>query len=230
MSEREYVSISGGADSTALALYMHDQGHQFELVFADTGAELPETYWCVSAVAQHIKHSLVVVSGGTFFQRLAVRKYYLPAARRRWCTAELKIRPLEYLEGLHHIGICAGEEHRMPEVSRPLVKAGISRQDARKMAKKKGLLNPIYQWRSHTSCFCCPFQRIADWRGLLIQHPDLYRLAEQWETIARAVGREMEVPPVTWIDNHTLTGLREAEEHQLKFWPEPEEPCAICTV
>jgi 3'-phosphoadenosine 5'-phosphosulfate sulfotransferase (PAPS reductase)/FAD synthetase len=38
-----YVSLSGGADSTALAILLKERGEEFEMVFADTGAELPET-------------------------------------------------------------------------------------------------------------------------------------------------------------------------------------------
>ena len=43
---RHIVSVSGGKDSAALALYMHDTYPQLplEYVFCDTGAELPETY------------------------------------------------------------------------------------------------------------------------------------------------------------------------------------------
>lgn len=33
----DYVAFSGGADSTALATYLHERGDDFELVFADTG-------------------------------------------------------------------------------------------------------------------------------------------------------------------------------------------------
>ena len=221
----EYVDISGGADSTALALYMADKGREFELSFADTGAELPETYHTVTRLARQLGKKLVVACGGTFYQKLATRGFFLPSMRARWCTKALKVIPLDYLDGLHHIGITADEAHRMENKSRPLVAAGICREEAHKMVKKAGLLNPIYSWRSSCSCFCCPFQRIADWRGLLLHHPDLYRLAEQWEeeSIANSQGH-------TWIQGHHLSEMRQAEEGQLKLWPEPEEPCAICAV
>ena len=43
---RHIIAISGGKDSAALALYMHQRHRDLplELVFADTHAELPETY------------------------------------------------------------------------------------------------------------------------------------------------------------------------------------------
>ena len=45
-SIRHIVSISGGKDSTALALYMRQSFPEIpaEYVFCDTGCELPETY------------------------------------------------------------------------------------------------------------------------------------------------------------------------------------------
>jgi 3'-phosphoadenosine 5'-phosphosulfate sulfotransferase (PAPS reductase)/FAD synthetase len=41
---RHILSLSGGKDSTALALYMRDRVPQMEYVFCDTGEELAETY------------------------------------------------------------------------------------------------------------------------------------------------------------------------------------------
>ena len=41
---RHILSLSGGKDSTALALYMRDKVPEMEYVFCDTGKELPETY------------------------------------------------------------------------------------------------------------------------------------------------------------------------------------------
>ena len=41
---RHICGISGGKDSSALAVYMRDQVPEMEYFFCDTGAELPETY------------------------------------------------------------------------------------------------------------------------------------------------------------------------------------------
>ena len=42
--ERHVLGLSGGKDSTALAIYMRDKVPQMEYYFCDTGAELAETY------------------------------------------------------------------------------------------------------------------------------------------------------------------------------------------
>jgi len=41
---RHIVSLSGGKDSTALAIYLRDRIPDLEYVFCDTGEELRETY------------------------------------------------------------------------------------------------------------------------------------------------------------------------------------------
>ena len=41
---RHICGISGGKDSSALAVYMGDKIPDMEYFFCDTGAELPETY------------------------------------------------------------------------------------------------------------------------------------------------------------------------------------------
>ena len=41
---RHICGISGGKDSSALAVYMRNQVPEMEYFFCDTGAELPETY------------------------------------------------------------------------------------------------------------------------------------------------------------------------------------------
>jgi len=41
---RHALSLSGGKDSAALAVYLQDKIQNLEYVFWDTGYELPETY------------------------------------------------------------------------------------------------------------------------------------------------------------------------------------------
>ena len=41
---RHVLGLSGGKDSSALAIFMRDKVPEMEYFFTDTGAELPETY------------------------------------------------------------------------------------------------------------------------------------------------------------------------------------------
>ena len=238
---KQFVSFSGGADSTALAIYLADKGEDFTLLFADTGAELPETYWIVPRVARALGKPLVVVSAATFFQRLTARGFMLPGIRVRWCTRELKQIPLNgYVKGqgdiLMSIGIRADEADRLEngpsnkpancEYDRPLVGAGMGKKDVLALCEKHGLLSPAYRWRTNTSCFCCPFQRKQDWRNLQTEHPNLYALAEDWEDQSALSSANTKFK---WSDSFSLRQLRLANEQQMEMFKEPRgEACAIC--
>ena len=49
---RHLLGLSGGKDSAALAIYMRDKVPDMEYLFADTGAELPETLALIAAIAK----------------------------------------------------------------------------------------------------------------------------------------------------------------------------------
>lgn len=215
------ISYSGGMDSTALAIWAKQQGHEITLHFADTGAELPEVLWFVPRVAKALGAKLIVYNNATFFQLLIKYGLNLPSWRCRWCTKELKVRALPNDIA---IGICADESHRMPDGYRPLVDAGIDEKEAKNICRKAGLVNPIYDWRIHSSCFCCPFQRISDWLGLAKRHPYLYALSEEWETLCLSG-----TSGYMFHDNYSLRELREAKEDQLSLFNEEcDTACAIC--
>ncbi len=241
-----YLAVSGGADSSAMALLLHERGEDFEMVFSDTGAELPETYYLLPRLARYVGREIVAVSGGTFFQRLLNRGFLLPSFQVRWCTRELKQEPQDRFfaaqgECLVGVGIRADEAKRAHLKPRggqtfdyPLLVAGMGKADVHALCRRHGLLSPAYETgRTNTSCFCCPFQRARDWKWLQKHHPDLYALAEDWEEqsaiYARAKGYG-EKYTYTWHASRSLRQLREATERQLEFWPEcPEEACTICT-
>lgn len=235
---KRLAAVSGGAHSTAMALYMADQGEDFDLMFADTGAELPENYWLLPRLAKHLGRELHVVSGGSMFQWLNSFGYMLPSPKFRWCTRILKQAPQDYFAEAHAatevcVGIRADEPRRQKKWKPrsgdhafrwPLVEACLGKEDVLAICRKAGLLNPVYDWRSSVSCFCCPFQRKGDWLGLLKHHPTLFKVAEEWEE--RSI--EATVKGFTW-GYRPLKVLRKMDEEQLRLWPEPrEEPCLIC--
>lgn len=231
----DYICVSGGADSTAMALLVWERGEEFEMVFSDTGAELPETYWLLPRLAEKVGKKLNVVSNSSFFQRLVHCGYFLPGPRTRWCTKELKQIPQDYYWEMHGtdavmVGIRADESRRLTEREKfryPLAEAGMDKKDVKKLCEKYGLLNPVYQWRTNVSCFCCFFQRKKDWKGLLINHPTLYAVAQEWERQSIRTSKN----PHTWNENFSLKQFKEAKESQVEMWPEVDaEPCLICTI
>jgi len=56
---RHILSLSGGKDSTALAIYMRDRVPQMEYAFADTGEEVPETYEYLDKLESYLGKPIV---------------------------------------------------------------------------------------------------------------------------------------------------------------------------
>ena len=130
-TRRHVVPLSGGKDSTALAVYMLDAHGDLplEFVFTDTGAELPETYSYLKRfeaifgvevkrlTALDLPELRVRSKGGrrSPFDVVLNEVYsgFLPNPQARWCTRMLKIKPFEYFvgedEAYSYIGIRADE-------------------------------------------------------------------------------------------------------------------------
>ena len=56
---RHILSLSGGKDSAALAIYMRDKVSEMEYVFSDTGKELPETYEYLERIEDHLGQRII---------------------------------------------------------------------------------------------------------------------------------------------------------------------------
>lgn len=236
-----HVSFSGGADSTAVAILLHEQGEEYELLFADTGAELPETYHTIQRVSRRLEKPLVVVGNGTYYQWLVTHNFLIPGVFQRWCTRILKHVPLQAYSGEDvrvAIGYRADEPKRIERLHEnqfsPLVNAGLGKEEVLALCAKYDLLNPCYKWRRSTSCWCCQFQSLREWRALAEHHPSLFALAESWEEESRLNAEVLGRVPSTYLrpqrgELRWLKDLRQAQEDQLSMFEEPKETaCAIC--
>jgi 3'-phosphoadenosine 5'-phosphosulfate sulfotransferase (PAPS reductase)/FAD synthetase len=163
------ISFSGGRTSAFMLHQILEANgslpDRVKISFANTGREMPETLDFVQECAQRWdvpiiwveykrykeerKNSYRIVShneasrDGEPFKELIEAKKYLPNAVARFCTAELKIRPMKkYLLSIGWknwtacLGIRADEAHRAKPDSKdrwvfwhPLVDAGITKRD-----------------------------------------------------------------------------------------------------
>ncbi len=125
---RHIVPVSGGKDSSALAVYLKQRNPEvnFEYVFSDTGVELPETIDYLDRLENIIGVKIHRVSamemfdvaekpGRTAFDVALFEHFagFLPSPRARWCTRIMKIAPFERFIGsdraYSYIGIRADE-------------------------------------------------------------------------------------------------------------------------
>src|SRR5260370_15353756 len=95
-SVRHILSLSGGKDRAALAVYMRGKVPEMEYIFHDTGKELPETYEFLSRLEAILGKKITkTTSTQSFDTWLAVYGGMIPSKHRRWCTRKLKMKPFE---------------------------------------------------------------------------------------------------------------------------------------
>lgn len=217
---RHIVSLSGGKDSTALALYLRNRIPNLEYVFCDTGEELEETYEYLKRIEAKLGVSITRLNPERRFRHyLDVYKGVLPDPRTRWCTRMLKLKPLERYVGEDpvclYVGIRADEPYRKGYVSTkpnirprfPFVDDGLRLDDVERILTESGLGRPAYyEWRSRSGCYFCFFQQRREWVGLLKRHPNLYWKAAEFEKTDATTGREF-----TWVQNESLRELAKPE-------------------
>ena len=220
---RHILSLSGGKDSTALAIYLRDRIPEREYVFCDTGEELPETYeYLIKLEAYLGKEIKRLKARQTFEDMLKARGGFLPSAQVRWCTEYLKIKPFEEEVGdsicHNYVGIRADEPYRKGYISTklniiahyPFIEDGIVKEDVLKILRDSGIgLPKYYEWRSRSGCYFCFFQQRVEWLGLLENHPHLYKKAEEFEKEDADTGERY-----TWSPRESLKELRSPKRQQ----------------
>lgn len=182
-----YISWGAGVNSTAIiALHLLSEFEpRPEIVFADTGAELPETYQYIEEVRKILaEHDWDVTilnprdHAGFYRPSVNSRDLYqfqwdtktVPSIRFRQCTSKYKRDPLKrYAEGrTAMIGICADELHRIRDDGIYPVK-DLTRAECAALIEKAGLPEA-----HKTGCWFCPMQAKYEWMKLWEKHRDLY--------------------------------------------------------
>jgi 3'-phosphoadenosine 5'-phosphosulfate sulfotransferase (PAPS reductase)/FAD synthetase len=182
-SRRVIASVSGGRDSAALSLHLCELGIEHERVFMDTGWEHPLTYEYLRGPLAAALGPITEIRGPETFTELVNRKGIFPARNKRFCTEELKVKPMQrHLSALadvadivNAVGIRRAESKarsEMPEwewsdgfdceVWRPLVTWTAA--DVLAIHERHGLaLNPLYALgASRVGCWPCIHARKSE--------------------------------------------------------------------
>ncbi|NRA14939.1 MAG: phosphoadenosine phosphosulfate reductase family protein [Oceanospirillaceae bacterium] len=208
---KHVLGLSGGKDSSALALYVKETRPDLdvEYFFTDTGYELPETNEFIDQLEDKLGyiHRLNARSMNNmegrgekdFAHMLKGHGNYLPSQRDRWCTVQLKLKPFErWLDGYikdgyrikNYVGIRADEPERVGYMTIekpidsifPFREDGIVKSDIVNILQRNGLELPAYyEWRSRSGCTFCFYQRKIEWVKLLEKHPHLFEEAKAFE-------------------------------------------------
>ena len=177
---KHVVGLSGGKDSTALALWLvENEPREYEFICNETGNELPEmqAHWARLEVLlgqplKRVRHTADLL-------QLCEEQQALPNFRMRWCTRILKIEPtIAYMGALPegsvlYVGLRADEEPRRGifgedmTIRFPMREQGWTEADVWRYLAKKGVSIP-----DRTDCALCPYQRLEEWKALWESHPD----------------------------------------------------------
>jgi phosphoadenosine phosphosulfate reductase family protein len=192
---RHILSLSGGKDSAALAVYMRDRVPEMEYIFHDTGKELPETYSYLDRLAALLGKKITHTTPDRSFENwLVIYGGMIPSNHRRWCTRMLKLRPFEDYVGddpvLNYIGLRADEDREGYISHKPNIRPvypfredGLVKVDIIRILKESGLGLPTFTtWgRTRSGCFFCFYQQKIEWVFLKEQHPELFDEAKEYE-------------------------------------------------
>jgi 3'-phosphoadenosine 5'-phosphosulfate sulfotransferase (PAPS reductase)/FAD synthetase len=217
---RHILCMSGGKDSTALALYMRDRIPDMEYIFCDTDKELKETYDYLNRVEAFLGKKIIRLNAKAGFDHwLEVFGGYLPSPQMRWCTKLLKLKPFEEFVGddqvVSYVGLRSDEDRVGYISTKPNIKAvfpfkedGIDYAGVMKILQDSGIGMPPYlNWgRTHSGCFFCFFQRPIEWVRLLENHPEQFEEAMKYEKVDGDPAKTF-----TWIQRMPLSELRKRE-------------------
>jgi hypothetical protein len=220
MGDLHVVALSGGADSSAMALRLHEMHPDipYAYVCTPTGDELPDMFSHWRRLSDLLGSPIQPIMHNRMLRGLIDDQQALPNHRQRWCTRMLKIEPyaawLMRQSDTHdrivsYVGLRADEPLReggdysdVPGVERafPLRDWGWGRGDVLAYLRERGVTIP-----RRTDCARCFWQSLPEWHDLWRDHADIWADAVAQEDATghtfRSPGRD------TWP-----VGLRELGE------------------
>jgi len=100
------ASVSGGKDSVAMSLYFKEKEIEHRRVFMDTGWEADVTYEYLRNTLPQFIGPIEEIRGPLLMEDLVKKKGMFPSRLRRFCTEELKVKPM-----IRHIAQLQDEGH-----------------------------------------------------------------------------------------------------------------------
>lgn len=189
------VALSGGKDSTALALALRERHPEtpFRFYCTPTGWELPEMFDWWNRLGEILGSKIIPIMGTSLGACIRDQKM-IPNFRARFCTRIIKIEPARRMmanllgqgEVYHYVGLRADEEHRLGGIyddvctknRHPFKEWGWGVREVWAILVRYGLSEDIPE---RTDCDVCYHQRIGEWWRLWKFYPDRWRRGEALE-------------------------------------------------
>ena len=228
--ELHIISISGGKDSAALAVYLKKKypEQEFKYIFFDTEEELQDTYDYLNKLESNLGIKVDrKFPEKSFKELLLAHNDYLPSPMERWCTRKMKLETFlstmkEYEDYTiyNYVGIRADEnrEGLIPTEKNiitvmPFKDDGITLDDVKRILHDEGIGLPAYYdvvydpkydieyFRSRSGCYFCFFMRQIEWVWLYEKHPDEYQKAMAFEKSGYTWIKDMSLAELILPDN-----------------------------
>jgi 3'-phosphoadenosine 5'-phosphosulfate sulfotransferase (PAPS reductase)/FAD synthetase len=199
---KHIVGLSGGKDSTALALRLAEvEPRDYEYICNETGNELPEMHAHWALLEQMLGKPIIRVRYKHDLEGSIKQMKMLPSVFARWCTRVLKIEPtIAYMNALPegstlYVGLRADEEARRGIYGEdmlirfPMREWGWKEADVWKYLESRNVCIP-----ARTDCAWCPYQRLGEWRDLHSKYPGIWArgvaLEKEMGATFRSPGRD----------------------------------------
>lgn len=232
---KHIVGLSGGKDSTALALRLAEiEPRDYEYICNETGNELPEMQDHWAKLENMLGKPIVRVRHKHDLEGTIRQMNMLPNVFARWCTRVLKIEPtIKYMEQLPegstlYVGLRADEEARRGlygediVIRFPMREWGWKESDVWAYLDRRGVVIP-----TRTDCAWCPYQRLGEWRDLYNKYPTIWMrgvaLEKEIGATFRSPGRD------TWSADLESLGEEFASGRKLREYKR-NTTCRVCSL
>jgi hypothetical protein len=238
------VGLSGGKDSTAMALALADQEPRaYTYVCTPTGDEFDEMIDHWRYLRDILPGRFVFLSSGHSLDGLIRHYSALPNWRQRWCTRQLKIEPtkdflLQHAPCVSYVGLRADEPERQGiygdiegvSFRYPLREWGWGLRQVIGYLDSRGVAIP-----RRTDCARCFFQTLGEWWRLWRDHSDIYSQAEGQEAATghtfRSPGRDSWPASLMELRREFEAGrIPRGAEPNLSLFTGELQQCRVCSL
>jgi hypothetical protein len=236
------VGLSGGKDSTALALRLSEIEPRDYIYICTPTSNEPQAmndHW--SNLECILKSPIIRIASETL-EGLIEEQGCLPSHRMRWCTRRLKIEPtIAYVKANHpavmYVGLRADEEERVgiygTEVVSdfPFRRWGWTEQDVMDYLHMRGVTIPY-----RTDCEWCYDQTLREWRKLYRDNRPSYMRAVKWEERTghtfRSPSRDTQPASLIQLAAKFDAGyIPRGDSDQISMFDAPEfRKCRVCSM